>query len=52
MGKRRIGNKPYFQEIDDIEAVDIDYPEDFKFAQAIIESKNKKEEEIKIWEKN
>ena len=52
MGKRRIGNKPYFQEIDDIEAVDIDYPEDFRFAQAIIESKNKKEEEIKIWEKN
>ena len=51
MGKRRIGNKPYFQEIDDIEAVDIDYPEDFKFAQAIIKSINSEEEEIKIWEK-
>ena len=52
MGKRRIGNKPYFQEIDDIEAVDIDYPEDFRFAQAIMKNKNSKEEEIKIWEKN
>lgn len=51
MGKRRIGNKPYFQEIDDIEAVDIDYPEDFKFAQAIMKSRNSEEEEIKIWEK-
>ena len=51
MGKRRIGNKPYFQEIDDIEAVDIDYPEDFKFAQAIINSKNSDEGEFKIWEK-
>ena len=51
MGKRRIGNKPYFQEIDDIEAVDIDYPEDFKFAQAIIKSKNNIDEEIKIWER-
>lgn len=52
MGRRRIGNKPYFQEIDEIEAVDIDYPQDFKFAQAIMKSKNNKEEEIKIWEKN
>lgn len=52
MGKRRIGNKPYFQEIDEIEAVDIDYPEDFKFAQAIMKNKNNKEEEIKIWKKN
>ena len=51
MGKRRIGNKPYFQEIDDIEAVDIDYLEDFKFAQAIIKSRNCEEEEIKIWKK-
>ena len=51
MGKRRIGNKPYFQEIDDIEAVDIDYPEDFKFAQAIMKSLNSEEEEIKIWTK-
>ena len=44
-------NKPYFQEIDDIEAVDIDYPEDFKFAQAIMKSLNSEEEEIKIWTK-
>ena len=51
MGKRRIGNKPYFQEIDDIEAVDIDYPDDFKFAQAIMISRNSKEGEIKVWEK-
>ena len=51
MGKRRIGNKPYFQEVDDIEAVDIDYPEDFKFAQAIIKNLNN-EEDIKLWEKN
>lgn len=51
MGKRRIGNKPYFQEIDDIEAVDIDYPEDFRFAQAIMSSKNNEEGEFKIWEK-
>lgn len=50
MGKRRIGEKPYFQEVDDIEAVDIDYPEDFTFAQAIIKNINNKEEEIKIWE--
>ncbi len=52
MGKRRIGNKPYFQEIDDIEAVDIDYPEDFKFAQAIIKSMKGEEEEIKVWKKS
>ncbi len=51
LGKRRIGNKPYFQEIDDIEAVDIDYPEDFKFTQAIMKSRNNSGEEIKIWEK-
>jgi len=50
MGRRRIGDKPYFQEINDIEAIDIDYPEDFKFAQAVIKSVNNKEEEIKIWE--
>lgn len=51
MEKRRIGNKPYFQEVDDIEAIDIDYPEDFKFAQVIMKSLNSKEEEIKVWEK-
>lgn len=53
LNHRRIGNKPYFQEIDDIEAIDIDYPEDFKFAQTVMNSiKNGKEEEIKIWKKN
>ena len=52
MGKRRIGNKPFFQEVDDIEAIDIDYPEDFKFAQTIANSLNSKDEEIKIWKKN
>ena len=53
LNHRRIGNKPYFQEIDDVEAIDIDYPEDFKFAQTIMNSiKNEKEEEIKIWKKN
>ncbi len=53
LNRRRIGNKPYFQEIDDVEAIDIDYPEDFKFAQTIMNSiKNEKEEEIKIWKKN
>ena len=51
MGKRRIGNKPYFQEVSDIEAVDIDYPEDFSFAQAIINSKNIEKENFKIWKK-
>lgn len=50
MGKRRIGNKPYFQEIDDIEAIDIDYPDDFRFAQTIVNQINHKEEEFKIWE--
>lgn len=52
MGKRRIGNKPYFQEVDDVECVDIDYPEDFKFAQVIIKSKIIEEGERKIWKKN
>lgn len=51
MGKRRIGDKPYFQEINDIEAVDIDYPEDFEFAQVIIKNINEGKEEIKIWKK-
>lgn len=51
MGKRRIGKKPYFQEVDDIEAIDIDYPEDFKFAQTIINSINNGEEKIEVWKK-
>lgn len=32
---RRVGIKPYICEIDDIEAVDIDYPIDFEIANAI-----------------
>ncbi|MBQ3653745.1 MAG: NTP transferase domain-containing protein [Synergistaceae bacterium] len=31
---RRIGKKPYICEVDQVEAVDIDTPEDFEFAQA------------------
>ena len=49
MGKRRIGNKPYFQEINDIEAVDIDYPDDFAFAQVIAKSQQAPNDEFKIW---
>ncbi len=33
---RRIGEKPYFQIIDKIEGIDIDYPEDFEFAEKIL----------------
>lgn len=32
---RRVGVKPYIHEVDDIEAVDIDYPMDFTIANAI-----------------
>ncbi len=32
---RRVGMKPYIHEVDEIEAVDIDYPIDFKIADAI-----------------
>ncbi len=49
MGKRRIGDRPYFQEVDDIEAVDIDYPEDFAFAEVIAKSKESSDIEFKIW---
>ena len=35
--KARFGNKPYFVTIDTLEAIDIDYPEDFKIAEAIYE---------------
>lgn len=52
MGKRRIGNKPYFQEVDDIEAVDIDYPDDFAFAQVIARSQQETNSEFKIWKAN
>ena len=32
---RRIGNKPYMVEVDEVESVDIDEPEDFEIADAI-----------------
>lgn len=32
---QRIGNKPYIQEIDQFEAVDVDTAEDFEFAKAV-----------------
>ncbi|MCM1089541.1 MAG: acylneuraminate cytidylyltransferase family protein [Muribaculum sp.] len=38
--KRRIGFNPYIKYIDDIEAVDIDTEEDFKFAEKLISLKN------------
>ena len=34
--KQRIGFKPYFAIVDKIEGVDIDWPEDFEFAESII----------------
>ncbi len=37
--KQRIGFKPYMAEVDKIEGVDIDWPEDFEFAEKIFESR-------------
>ena len=34
--RQRIGDKPYIQVVDKIEGVDIDYPEDFEFAEKLI----------------
>lgn len=34
--KQRIGFKPYFALVDKIEGVDIDWPEDFEFAQQVL----------------
>lgn len=34
---QRIGFNPYIQEVDQIEGIDIDYPEDFAFAEKIVE---------------
>jgi N-acylneuraminate cytidylyltransferase len=36
--KQRIGFKPYMVQIDKIEGVDIDWPEDFEFAEKILET--------------
>jgi CMP-N-acetylneuraminic acid synthetase len=38
VGKQRIGHNPYIQIVDKIEGIDIDYPEDFDFAEKILES--------------
>lgn len=35
--KQRIGFNPYMAQVDKIEGVDIDWPEDFKFAEKILE---------------
>lgn len=40
--KQRIGFKPYMAQVDKIEGVDIDWPEDFNFAEKIIETYNLK----------
>jgi CMP-N-acetylneuraminic acid synthetase len=34
--RSRYGDNPYFMEVDAVEAVDIDYPEDFRLASAIV----------------
>lgn len=36
--KQRIGFKPYMALVDKIEGVDIDWPEDFEFAEKILET--------------
>lgn len=36
--KQRIGFKPYVALVDKIEGVDIDWPEDFEFAEKILET--------------
>jgi len=35
LNNRRLGKKPYIKEVGKIEAIDIDYPEDFEIANAI-----------------
>lgn len=37
--KQRIGFNPYFAIVDKVEGVDIDWPEDFEFAETILQSK-------------
>lgn len=39
--RRRIGFNPYIQEVDSVEAVDIDTKEDYEFALKLIENNNK-----------
>lgn len=38
--KQRIGFNPYMAQVDKIEGVDIDWPEDFEFAERILDSYN------------
>lgn len=38
--KQRIGFNPYIAEVDKIEGVDIDWPEDFSFAEKLLQSYN------------
>lgn len=40
--KQRIGLKPYFAIVDKIEGVDIDWPEDFAFAEKILDTYTKR----------
>lgn len=40
---RRIGDKPYFMEISQVESLDINYPEDFELAELIIRGAKEKE---------
>lgn len=40
---RRLGSKPYIKEVSKIEAIDIDYPEDFEIANAIYKEVIKKD---------
>lgn len=40
--RRRTGFKPYFIEVSEIEAIDIDYKEDFELAQAVMSYRNGK----------
>jgi CMP-N-acetylneuraminic acid synthetase len=39
--KQRIGFKPYMALVDKIEGVDIDWPEDFEFAESVIKKNNR-----------
>jgi len=39
---RRLGSRPYIKEVDKIEAMDIDYPEDFEICNAIYKEMQKK----------
>ena len=41
---RRLGSRPYIKEVDKIEAMDIDYPEDFDIANAVYKEVIKKHE--------